>query len=181
MPNWCACSIHITGSKKDMKLFNKTLEKHNEADEKTVFSFYQTVPRPESADWYTWNIKNWGTKWDCSEPTLVRKTHTEFLVQCDTAWSPPLAWGETVSRMFPNLTFTIAYCEAGMRFYGVWTRNGNNKETKTRKYEFLDDDIIGFRTENGVRVRDDKDPWEEEPNGRLKVFMEKYSLAHTGG
>lgn len=68
-----------------------------------------------------------------------------------------------------------------MLFYDVWSCNVGRKETKTKKYNFLPDDEIGYRIqEGGSRVIDEEDPDEIEPNGRLKAFMEKYSISNMG-
>lgn len=179
-----------------MEKFYQTLEKPDESGEQVVFSFHQTVPSANNSNgkgYYTAeevlrmggglpNNNNWGTKWDACDPVIVKQDPTEFLLQCNTAWSPPLEWGQKVSKMFPKLTFTIAYCECGMAFYGVWMRNHDKHKTKTKEYLFLQDDYIGFRTqEDGSRVRDDANPEDMEANGRLKDFMEKYSISNTGG
>lgn len=109
-----------------------------------------------------------GTKWDAGEVTILKHFPTVFLVQCDTAWTPPIKWGKKVSSLFPTLTFKIAYCELGMGFYGVWETNYQNRVTKRIRYGFLDTDLI-------------VEPDNNKPDGRLKTFMQKHSLSHMGG
>lgn len=187
MPNWCACSISIQGPEDAMAKFYQTLDKPDETGAKTVFAFHQTVPSANheqmtsSFPFELPNVKNWGTKWDACEPTIVTREPTKFLVQCETAWSPPLIWGQKVAKLYPTLTFTIAYCERGIGFYGVWVCNQAQQESRTEEYHFLTDDVIHYRTQaDGTRIVDD-DNDESEPNGRLKAFMEKYSISHMGG
>jgi hypothetical protein len=192
MPNWCGCSIRIQGPEENMQEFYKTLSKPNECGETVVFSFHQTVPSAVTENSYTSNdrlilyehpnITNWGTKWDAHDPVIVIKEPTDFLLQCDTAWSPPLKWGKKVTKMFPKLTFTISYCECGLQFYGMWCCNTEKQVTKTKEYNFLPDDTIGYRIrEDGTKVVDNENADEIQPNGRLKAFMEKYSIRNMGG
>lgn len=196
MPNWCACTISIKGSEEDMKVFYPTLDKPNESGDKVDFSFHQTVPSAnDGKKFFTGpgelpNTGNWGTKWDACEVKILKKEPTEFFIHCETAWSPPLDWGHKFANKFRSLTVIIAYCEQGMQFYGVWTGCGKDRKTITEEYKFMDDDMLSYRTEEQidatgnkveVRIRDDDDPDDFAPNGRLKEFMEKYSLEHTGG
>ncbi len=171
MPNWCACSLSIKGTEDDLKLFYDTLNTPNKEGLVVLFSFHQNVPRPSNTNWYTWNIENWGTKWDATNVSVASETPTKFLVQFDTAWSPPLSWLKTVSKKYPTMKFKLAYCESGMEFYGVVTRHDIYGEVHTSEYEFLKDD----------EIYDDDDTVEINVKGRLHWFMTKYSLLHTGG
>src|SRR6185312_324347 len=121
MPNWCAVSIKIEGKSDNMKKFYMSLNTFNENGKKVSFSFFQLVPRPEAEknNWYDWNTKNWGTKWDACEVVIFKETAEYIIIQCNTAWSPPTKWAINASKLYPDLTFTVAYCESGMEFYGV--------------------------------------------------------------
>ena len=65
--------------------------------------------------WYSWNNRNWGTKWDATNPELVNEEENgENLVlvyQFDTAWAPPLPVMEKLSEQYPNLLITLSYEE----------------------------------------------------------------------
>jgi hypothetical protein len=75
---------------------------------------------PWSGDnWYDWNIRNWGCKWD-----VAVSDNNEFLgtsmdelkdggiqYNFDTAWSPPSEAIEKLSSQHPNLTFKLYYEE----------------------------------------------------------------------
>lgn len=76
-----------------------------------------------SNDWYNWNIRNWGTKWDVavssdsefSDTTMEGPTpNGENLVVYygfNTAWSPPMNAMAFLSKQYPSLLFTLSYEE----------------------------------------------------------------------
>lgn len=176
MPNWCADTIYITGPSDQMARFYETLSLPDSRGEESEFSFHQTVPRDDSPSmsltnpFSCSNIDNWGTKWDACEPKITKKTETEFEVQCDTAWSPPIAWAENFCNIFPSLTVRVAYCEAGLGFYGVWTHNKSENKKINCEYkmdrersDIIDLDKGGYTT-----------------TGVLNEFMTKYNIAHFG-
>lgn len=88
--------------------------------------------------WYEWAVVNWGTKWDASfdgplygvmvgdhadvkdavdSQGMVETAHT-VVYKFDTAWAPPEPFVENAAHMYPKLTFTLRYAEAGMDFAG---------------------------------------------------------------
>ena len=74
-------------------------------------------------NWYNWNITNWGTKWSAAEVWNDRidddgkvDGHTSY--NFDTAWSPAERVIAALAALFPTLTITHRYCEAGMGFAG---------------------------------------------------------------
>ena len=72
-----------------------------------------------AADWYTWCIKNWGTKWDI-DAYSEEPSNNEIVYEFDSAWSPPIKAIETLSKLFPSsLQFKLVYCETGVGFAGV--------------------------------------------------------------
>ena len=74
-------------------------------------------------DWYSWNNRNWGTKWDVSvsddneHPNTYMEGPTpngDNLVvyyNFETAWSRPLPALEKLSLQYPDLLFTLSYEE----------------------------------------------------------------------
>lgn len=65
--------------------------------------------------WYSWNNRNWGTKWDASDAELVaEESNGDNLVlyyKFETAWSYPEAVITKLSEQYPNLLFTLEYEE----------------------------------------------------------------------
>lgn len=72
------------------------------------------------ADWHDWQIANWGVKWGASETVIVVDDKDCASIRFDTPWSPPLNAMHRISKMFPNLDFTLTYNEGGMCFMGVF-------------------------------------------------------------
>lgn len=77
----------------------------------------------EQNDWYSWNIRNWGVKWDVAvaEDSSYTTTYIEGPVangdnkvvyyNFETAWSHPIAALEKLSGQYPTLLFTLSYQE----------------------------------------------------------------------
>lgn len=70
-------------------------------------------------DWYSWNVRNWGTKWDVGasnddeypETDLHIDEPNHLVYSFNTAWSPPVPAVEKISQQYPNLTFDLEYQE----------------------------------------------------------------------
>lgn len=76
----------------------------------------------EGNDWYNWNIRNWGTKWDvavCEDDKYPSTSMEEaengenYVVHYnfETAWSRPLPALQKLSAQYPTLLFTLSYEE----------------------------------------------------------------------
>ena len=74
-------------------------------------------------DWYSWNVRNWGTKWDVgvSSDDEYPETYVEgptpngenlvVYYNFNTAWSPPFPAITKLSGQYPTLLFTLSYEE----------------------------------------------------------------------
>lgn len=70
-------------------------------------------------NWYNFNNREWGTKWDVavadnqeySETSLEDDEPTHLRYRFDTAWSPPTPAIEKLSEQYPELTITLSYEE----------------------------------------------------------------------
>jgi len=84
-------------------------------------SFMQEFVRSmrDDQDWYHWNCRNWGTKWDVAvvngdEYPNTTKTITDegdVMYHFQTAWSPVGEVLLKLSEMYPNLNFDYEYEE----------------------------------------------------------------------
>jgi len=90
-------------------------------------------------DWYEWNCRNWGTKWDVNASlTESRKRYLKY--EFDTAWSPPIPWTRHVSACFPDVVFFLSFVEPGMCLAGTASAlagvvEANKDERVTREME----------------------------------------------
>lgn len=56
-------------------------------------------------NWYNFNNRVWGTKWDvASGAELTVDTPTKLVYQFDTAWAPPVGVLNILSEQYPTLT-----------------------------------------------------------------------------
>ena len=77
----------------------------------------------EGNDWYDWNVRNWGTKWDVGvsndeehpdtymEGPIANGENLVVYYNFNTAWSRPLPALEKLSAQYPTLLFTLSYEE----------------------------------------------------------------------
>jgi hypothetical protein len=73
--------------------------------------------------WYSWNNREWGTKWDVAvsdedkypetyvEGPVVNGENKVVYYNFNTAWSPPVPAIEKLSAQYPTLLFTLSYKE----------------------------------------------------------------------
>lgn len=62
------------------------------------------------SDWYDWNLRNWGTKWDANEDELDTeldklKEHDNLIYRFSTAWSIPEPIFTAMVQQHPELDF----------------------------------------------------------------------------
>jgi hypothetical protein len=70
-------------------------------------------------NWYDWNVRNWGTKWDVAvrdneeypETELTDESETLLAYRFNTAWSPPIEAISKLSLQYPDLDFELSFEE----------------------------------------------------------------------
>jgi hypothetical protein len=115
----------------DVHKGNKNI-KYDEDGKMNGESFMQEFVRSmsEDNDWYHWNCRNWGTKWDVavSNGDNYPNTTLEFdddggdvLIRFDTAWSPVHEVLTKLAEQYPTLEFDYEYEEEqGWGGSAVW-------------------------------------------------------------
>lgn len=115
MPNWCSNSLTLKHDKEKIDLLEKQLR------ESDVF-FQHLHPRPNDQDenWYSWNIDNWGTKWDVNvnEGYIERVDDTTLQLSFDTAWGPPTKFYDFLFE--DGWDVEARYYEPGVGFIGEY-------------------------------------------------------------
>jgi hypothetical protein len=129
MPNWCSNSITISGPKDKIKdLYDRAM---SEGDDGLLNAMHPmpaelndtTAPSEDGADWYSWRVNNWGTKWDVNlegEFTDNEDGTAEITGWFDSAWAPPIGAYETFLEANEDCSIWASYDEPGMDFAGVY-------------------------------------------------------------
>jgi hypothetical protein len=89
----------------------------NEDPNKAIESVVERIQHDVATknDWYNWNIRNWGTKWDITEQAwLISETEDTLRYSFMTAWSPPIEAITNLARQFPTLEFTMRSSDEAM-------------------------------------------------------------------
>jgi len=99
------------------------LDKYQEQMEHKPNASIQELLQFDGDDWYNWNVRNWGTKWDVgvSSDDTAPNTYMEGPVEngdnyvvyynFETAWSRPMPALTKLSAQYPDLLFTLSYQE----------------------------------------------------------------------
>lgn len=155
MPNWCYNTATVSHEDKS-KLDALEVELMKENPEPLNL----LCPRPAAEeDWYSWNVNNWGTKWDISPMDWSRDSDNSISMQFDSAWAPPIALYEFLES--EGWTVSALYHEPGMGFAGRF-EDGYDQYfemdwTDRESVENLPSDILDF-----TNALEDLDNYEQE-------------------
>jgi len=132
MPNWCNNYLKLEGPQGLVDRAKAAIERDELCNE--FFSIPAelkdaTSPNTKDpdfliekygyADWYSFCVAEWGTKWDISSGTIQEAGPGYIIASFDTAWSPPIALMEKLEgHGFESVV--IDYVEYGMNFVGRW-------------------------------------------------------------
>ena len=84
--------------------------------------YLMNIANTGSKTWYDWCRKNWGTKWNALEPSVIAENSIEF----GTAWDGVVSLIEKLSAIFPDVVFEYKYADEDTGFncgYGT-AKNG---------------------------------------------------------
>lgn len=106
----------------------KILEHYpNETDE-SLYNLgrkqYENIKKYGHANWYTWAIENWGTKWNssCLEIDEEGKYFT-----FETAWDPAIPVLLKLSELEPDIKFAVIYADEQIGVYTGYVLFTNGK------------------------------------------------------
>ena len=135
--------------------------------------------------WYNWNVKHWGTKWNCGEvwndraddSVVEGKTSYNF----DTAWSPAEPVIHALSGLFPTLTITHRYCEGGMGFAGEVIYHAGNEISRL---DFDDGESLPdeawYKDDDGEPMYGERN-YDAVPSTPFEEFCEEHFGGIVGG
>ena len=71
-------------------------------------------------NWYDWNVRNWGTKWDVDADDIdFERVDGQVHASFDTAWGPPLAFYRSLEEDHGYKVIGY-YIESGQDFCGIY-------------------------------------------------------------
>jgi len=70
-------------------------------------------------DWYDWRCSNWGTKWEVDCLSVPFYNYRSIIYIFHSAWCPPVEWLKAVAKKYPNLYFSLDFCEFRCNFCGL--------------------------------------------------------------
>jgi len=124
MPNWCANTLTIKGSEKDIKQLESLLD---ESKGKHFFDLF--VPNSEKANqadsWYSYNLETYGVKWNCDANDWdvrmdPKESECSITILFDSAWGPPISLYDKILGNESFFSVYAEYFEPGMCFVGSY-------------------------------------------------------------
>jgi hypothetical protein len=201
MPNWVSNNLRITGSSEEIKNFKERASQPNTThwDGKTeqeheVLSFMNFIAPPQEAiasgeyygthgwedgkqtgntknNWYEFNNREWGTKWDASDADLTEDSTYALTYYFQTAWSMPTPVFEVMASEHPNLVFSITCVEE--QGWGVEYESVDGELITTDEWDIPDNHEDSMRrTQNCIcewvdPIEDRDQLWEDCPSRNL--------------
>jgi hypothetical protein len=116
MPNWCSNRAVVTGPAPVIREITEILNREDSP------LLQWMVPQPKfegESDWYTWNVNNWGTKWDICDVYFENQAEEDSIeFSFCTAWSPPVDAFYTWAARDGRVQFRLEYWEPGAGYVG---------------------------------------------------------------
>lgn len=97
-----------------------------------------------SANWYSFCLKHWGTKWGAYGCHITQEDKDCFVLHYQTAWSPATPILVKLGKMYPKLTFDNVFVDEGWNYAGYIIVEGRYL---TDKIFDNSDDIARFANE----------------------------------
>jgi hypothetical protein len=131
MPNWCYNNVTVSHDNPELiakfvkateegNLFNTFAPMPEEIRNTSVPSEHNQalIEKYGGGDWYSWSIRNWGTKWDIADSFVseISEDKLTAIVSFSTAWSPPIEFFETLVGL--EFAVDAIYTEESMSFAG---------------------------------------------------------------
>jgi len=139
MPNWCSNHLTVKGENEEVQRFKEKAVGHSAwhptTEKPNPLNFHSLVPIPAhvlqagyEAAGYDWELQNWGCRCGAYYGELIDDNGCELFYHFDTAWAPPIAFLNSVGKLWPKLMFLLEYEEPGMGFKGICKAHGDLHE-----------------------------------------------------
>lgn len=136
MPNHCMNILEVYGPQEIMDRMIKQVQGKEES-----LACEKIIPMPKSLsnnpapinnnklkqehidkygypDWYHWAIDRWGSKWGCYDCSRWKKYGEGWIINFQSAWSPPSPAIKELAIQYPALRFNLIFFEPGCGFAG---------------------------------------------------------------
>ncbi|CAB4129729.1 hypothetical protein UFOVP115_101 [uncultured Caudovirales phage] len=123
-------------------------------------------------DWYNWNVRNWGTKWeiDTDQSWINRVSDTEVRYELQTAWSPPVEALDNLAKQYPTLAFGLRSIDEGDLFAVevAWDKGERLYEIDVPITHGTNEELHGYcwACEDGLEEPDNEDFDEDRHNAQ---------------
>lgn len=209
MPNWVFNSLSIDGDKEQIQKvkaqlnapYQRNFEDGAQTYSNPIIAFWNIVRPPEDKmeeyegvhgytdgerkgdgafNWYNFNNREWGTKWDIgvadsnkySDTEMTNDSETNLGYRFQTAWSPPIEALENLSSQYPELEITLDW-EEEQGFGGVYVFQ-DGEHSIEKEWDIPDshadyeerDNVDGCVCNNS----EDVDDWYDDCPGAKKVI-----------
>ena len=178
MPNWFYFRLNVSGQKKDVEQFVENVKGSEKFDTKDFkFDFNHFIPQPENIfrgnlgqkeeqmckdkgipDWYSWNVENWGTKWnavcDEFESVSVDGFPYEATYNLRTAWAFPAPIINEMMDRYRDLDFDIEGEEESSA-YGVYISTSEDKYLQEEPKQIDEQNGREVYYDDGWKYKDD--------------------------
>lgn len=218
MPNWVTNRVYVFGSKDALEAFDKQARKEPitrqpKEDKEVVLSFANFIAPPQEAldsgeyhatngfengehigntrnNWYNFNNREWGTKWDACGADLER-LDGQLSYAFETAWGQPTPVFEAMTKQFPNLEFEFWWEEE--QGWGGEATGSEGFFSETDSWDIPDShaDYVDRMNEDGCICawEHDQDDWyddcpkdkaEPDPKAELAEKLRQQIIEKTG-
>lgn len=191
MPNWCNNNIEVHGPIEKIKaMYNEAVQDGD--DETGLLNFMFPMPKAlhetdspsqlseevqaemiekyGAADWYSWRVNNWSTKWDVSSEGLEfydnRDGTGSITGWFDSAWAPPIGAIAHYGARNEDVKITLDYYEPGMCFVGRYTIENGLDDDEYYEYSEATSktvrDLIGEDMDDMWCISENMAEWETE-------------------
>lgn len=152
MPNWCHNSITVSHKDPEMMekfrcgvehgtLFATLIPMPAALQDTTAPSMHKNeelIRRYGADNWYEWNCKNWGTKWDVADGSFtLDEDGLSGTGYFETAYDAPISAYQKLTKMGFDIDAT--YVEESMDFAGRFLSETGYAHYKYYKFNFTDE------------------------------------------
>lgn len=133
MPNWCYNTIEFNNAA-DCETVARIMTNSD-----GVLDFNMLIPTPSGlcGKERDWRIENWGTSRNVCEDDICGP-----YLSFETAWDAPLGIYKELVRRFPDMSFSVSFCEEGNGFAGgVFACGDGTANLVSRSFECDEEDL----------------------------------------